>query len=62
MTDTSVIITMLEPSLNKQITKSIKNIRPDAPADKILLWTKTLVQVTDNTYVGTSIIHKIPLD
>jgi|GEM_PF-3957578 len=62
MTDTSIIITMLEPSMNKQIQKSIKNIRPDAPGDKILLWAKALVNATDNSYVGTSIIHKVKLD
>lgn len=61
-TDTSIIISMLKPDGSGSTSKSIKQIRSDAPTDKIIRWAKKMVSVTENTYVSTSIVHKIKLD
>lgn len=61
MTDTSVIISFLDTNNNGK-TRSIKNINPSANPNKIVSWAKSMVGITDNTYVSTSIIHKVKLD
>lgn len=61
MTDTSVIVAFLDPN-NKSYSRSIKNINPIAAPDKIILWTKALIQATENTYVSTTLINRVPLD
>lgn len=57
-TDTSVTITFLDPQ-NATRTKSIKQIYENVNRAQLLLWTKALISVTNNSYVSTTLTHVV---
>ena len=61
MTDCSITVTYLDTANNAH-TKGIKQINPHADTDKLILWAKSMIAVTDNSYVSTAVIYKVKLD
>lgn len=61
LTDTSVIIAYLTPEL-KAKNRSVTHINNEASGDDLVLFSKKYVDLTDNTYVSTTVVKRVKLD
>lgn len=61
MTDTSVVISMLTPSMVSK-SRSITHINNNVSGDVLISFARKFVDLTDNTYISTSVVKRMKLD
>lgn len=61
MTDTSVIIAYLTPSMESK-NRSVTHINNNISGADAVQFAKNYVDLTDNTYVSTTVVKRVKLD